>query len=432
MLAAALLCVLAAWIAVAGYFLLPLARLWREPVLRRPVVILESDDWGPGPKQHAESLRRLADLLVRFHDSRGRHPTMTLAVVLAVPDTEHMRAHVTSSYSRVSLSAARFSAIVDAMRAGVMRGVFALQLHGMEHFWPPALMAAAASESSIAAWLTQETIPATEDLPSHLQSRWADASALPSRPLSDEEILAAAHEEVRLFAEVFGHAPEVVVPPTFVWNARVERAWAAHGVRVVVTPGRRYESRDAAGRPSGTKGRILNGEHGEGGVQYLVRDIYFEPALGHRADRAAAQIAAKAVLGRPSLVEVHRLNFVRGHSDIGEALTELEKLLHLVLVRLPHARFMSTAELARAIASGDPDLVEHRLCDRIKVWLLRSEEVPRRRKLAMLSGLAVVLWLISLVVRGWSYARDENTGNEFGAPGRLGGTLPAKDRQRQE
>lgn len=274
MLLAALSFVLAVWVAVGGYFFFPLARLWREPVLRRPVVILESDDWGTGPEQHAESLRRLADLLVRFRDSRGRHPTMTLAVVLAVPDTEHMRAHSTSGYSRISLSAPRFSAIVDAMRAGVTQGVFALQLHGMEHFWPPALMAAAASESSIAAWLTQQAVPVTEDLPSHLQSRWADASALPSRPLSDEEILAAAREEVWLFAEVFGHAPKVVVPPTFVWNARVERAWAAHGVRVVVTPGQRYESRDAAGRPSGAKSRILNGERGEGGVQYLVRDIY--------------------------------------------------------------------------------------------------------------------------------------------------------------
>jgi hypothetical protein len=105
MLAAALM--LGTWVAVAGYCLLLLARLWREPVLRRPVVILESDDWGPGPEQHAESLRRLADLLVRFRDSRGRHPTMTLAVVLAVPDTEHMRIHGTSGYSRVSLSAPR-------------------------------------------------------------------------------------------------------------------------------------------------------------------------------------------------------------------------------------------------------------------------------------------------------------------------------------
>jgi hypothetical protein len=79
---AAFLFVLAAWVAIAGCFFLPVARLWREPVLLRPVVILESDDWGPGPEQHAEILRRLADLLVRFRDSRGRRQTMTLAVVL--------------------------------------------------------------------------------------------------------------------------------------------------------------------------------------------------------------------------------------------------------------------------------------------------------------------------------------------------------------
>ena len=428
MLTTALICVLAVWVAVAGYFFLPLTRLWREPVLRRPVVILESDDWGPGPEQHAESLRRLADLLVRFRDSRGRHPTMTLAVALAVPDTEHMHAHGTSGYARVSLSAPRFSAIVDAMRAGVMQGVYALQLHGMEHFWPPALMAAAASDAGIGWWLTQQGVPMTEDLPSHLQSRWVDASVLPSRPLSGEEIRDAAREEVRLFTEVFGNVPEVVVPPTFVWDDRVEHAWAAHGARIVVTPGRRYESRDAAGRPSGAKGRILNGERGRGGMRYLVRDIYFEPALGHTADRSASQIAAKAALRRPSLVEVHRLNFVRGPSDTGKSLTELEKLLQLVLARLPHARFMSTAELAHAIASGDSDLVEHHLCERIKVWLLRSEEIPRLRKLARLSGLAAVLWLISLAVRDRSGASDAE--GTFGAARRL--ARDARDRQRQE
>ena len=33
-----------------------LIRLWREPALAAPVVIVESDDWGPGPVEDAEVL----------------------------------------------------------------------------------------------------------------------------------------------------------------------------------------------------------------------------------------------------------------------------------------------------------------------------------------------------------------------------------------
>ena len=46
---------------------------------------------------------------------------------------------------------------------------------------------------------------------------------------------------------MFGAKPEVVVPPTFVWNDAVESAWAHAGVHIGVTPGVRNGSRDANG-----------------------------------------------------------------------------------------------------------------------------------------------------------------------------------------
>lgn len=82
--------ILGVWLLVVCTILfvyrLELLHLWREPVLRYPVLIVESDDWGAGPLSQAEALNRLIDSLARFKDCDGRHPVMTLALILAVPN----------------------------------------------------------------------------------------------------------------------------------------------------------------------------------------------------------------------------------------------------------------------------------------------------------------------------------------------------------
>ena len=50
-----------------------LRALWHEPMLARPVVIVESDDWGPGPARDAAVLARVAALLDQIRDADG-HP----------------------------------------------------------------------------------------------------------------------------------------------------------------------------------------------------------------------------------------------------------------------------------------------------------------------------------------------------------------------
>src|SRR5438132_1054380 len=233
---------------LAFFYRKAFADAWAEPVLRAPVLIFESDDWGYGPVEQAQRLDRIAELLERYRDSRGAHPSMTLGVVLAGPDTDRTRADGCRTYHRVTLADPRLTSVRDAMSSGVARGVFALQLHGMEHYWPACLMHAALADEKVRDWLTRSGFPCTEELPSSLQSRWIDVRTLPSRPLPTNDVAAAAAEEIGAFAEIFGARPQVVVPSTFVWTDAVEAAWARAGVRVVVTPGVRNESRDGEGR----------------------------------------------------------------------------------------------------------------------------------------------------------------------------------------
>lgn len=389
------------WFATTGVLILLLAgkgilASFREPVLRRPVLIIESDDWGAGGNGQAQALGEIAELLKSFADRDGHHPVMTLGIVLATADGGKTLA--SGSYQREIISPRTHAPLLEVISSGVESGVFSVQLHGMEHFWPPAIMAACTTDNAVADWLRDAPAARTEDLPAALQSRWVDASSLPARPLEAGSIQQAVREETGVFREIFGRLPAVAVPPTFIWNADVEYAWATSGVGVIVTPGARYESRDANGRPAGRGDLLYNGQPGDGNVIYLVRDVYFEPAFGHTGNQALAALADRTELGRPALFETHRFNFLGAGEDRDRSMTELRRLLQLAVERFPGVAFMSSGELAKIIAQRPPEWIERRWRRRVHVWLSRLGRVPRLRKLGWLSGWmlpAGLLWLMS-------------------------------------
>ena len=345
-IAIVLLVVLGAWLLLVAAFARRLAADWREPVLTTPV--------------------------------------LTLGVVLAAPGGE-------LRYVRDGLDSPGFTPIRDAMIAGRDAGVFALQLHSMEHFWPPTLEAAASTNGAARDFL-QGTggVPRHESLPSHLQARWVDVSRLPSAALKRGDVERAAAEETAYFARVFGEPARVAVPVTFTWTMDVEAAWAAHGVGVVVTPGTRNSGRDAAGRLTNDGSLLRNGDRGPGGIVYVVRDVYFEPALGHEAAAVLCAVRERHRLGRPALLEMHRFNFTGDETLTEHALAELRRLLQGALLAAPSLRFMSTEALAEALVARDPSLVDPRLAARARAFILRAATQHRLRKLAWVSGLALI------------------------------------------
>lgn len=387
----AVLAWLGLWLLILLAYARPARAAWREPVLRHPVLIIESDDWGPGPAPHAAALDRVAACLQKHRDATGRPAVMTLGLTLTLPDSQAMAGSDPLTYQALPLTAPPYAALLAALRAGIAAGVFAPQLHGLAHYWPDALVSAARNDPNVRDWLLAGPGQETESLPSPLQSRWVDGSVLPSRPLSQAQIRAAVAEEVGLYRQIFGATPEVVVPPTFVWTPGVEAAWAQEGVSAIITPGHPCTGRDAQGRPACTATPLHNGQAGLGGVTYLVRDRYFEPALGHRAQRGLTALADKTAQGRPCLLETHRFNFTGAGQD--DALAQLDQLLAAALAQSPDVRFLSAAELARAYQGGD--LLEPRLKPRLAAWRTRMEALPRFRKLARLSGLSGVLPTLS-------------------------------------
>jgi hypothetical protein len=360
-------------------------------VLRHPVFIIESDDWGAGPLAQGEALMRLSNLLQKIRDRNGHPVVMTLGVVLEVPDGARIAAGGCTEYHGLTLADARFDDVREVMQDGIRAGVFAPQLHGQCHYWPPTLLAAAQGDAAVRGWLTGSEPAATEGLPAPLQSRWVDASSLPSRALAPEAVRHAAAAEAAAYRAVFGSAPQVAVATTFVWNDAVEAAWAQGGVEVVVTPGRRATCRDAVGQPGCVDATMLTGERSRAGQIYLVRDVYFEPALGHLPQRLVDGLLARIRQGRACLVETHRFNFLQAPEV---SLSTLEAGMNTALSVCPDLCFLSPLELAQAIRSGDPIWIETRLMPRLAAWRARLDEIPRFRRLVRLSGLALPLaWL---------------------------------------
>lgn len=390
-LAFVLAAILLLWAAVLAAFAHPLLARWCEPVFRFPILAIESDDWGAGPLAQAAALNRLAEVLSRVRDARGRPALMTLGVILEVPDGPRIAASDCADYHALPLTDARFGAVRAAMEAGIAAGVFVPQLHGQCHYWPPALLAAAKHDEAVRTWLTAAEPAATEVLPSPLQSRWVDASALPSRPLTDGEILDAVQSEVSDYQRVFGNRPQVAVATTFVWNDAVEAAWALQGIEAIITPGRRATCRDAAGQPGCVDAVMLTGERSLSGAIYLVRDVYFEPALGHAPQRLAEGLVQRARQGRACLVETHRFNFLQ---QPDASLVSLEASLRAALEACPTLRFAAPAEIARAVRQRDPSWIETRLRHRFGAWRARLDEIPRFRRVARLTGLTLPLALL--------------------------------------
>jgi hypothetical protein len=377
--------ILLLWASILLAFARPLLARWREPVFRYPILIIESDDWGAGPLEQAEALRKISTVLHGIRDRTGRPVVMTLGVILEVPDGPRIAAGDCREYHALPLSDPRFDDVRAAMQEGTAAGVFAPQLHGQCHYWPPAVMAAAKTDPAVRAWLTTPEPAATEQLPSHLQSRWVDASVLPSRALNADDVRQALAHEASAYEALFGAKPQVAVATTFVWNDVVEAAWSKAGIEVIITPGRRAAGRNAAGAPDFADKSMLTGERSLSGETYLVRDVYFEPTLGHAPQRLVEGLQARTRQGRACLVETHRFNFLRA---LDESLSALRTALEAAGDAVPSLRFVTPLELGLAIQHRDPSWIETGMKRRLAAWLTRLDEIPRFGRVARLSGLA--------------------------------------------
>ncbi len=169
-------------------------------------------------------------------------------------------------------------------------------------------------------------------------------------------------------------------------------------MRVVVTPGIRNESRDAKGRVVAGERTYFNAATGPHGVSYVVRNGYLEPSLGVTHQRTLEALRSNTRAGHPTLVEMHRLNFLGDEPTAQHAIDEVERLLESARAEFPTLRFMSTADLASQSRDRSA-LVETRVRTRLHFLIRRVAGISRLRKLAWATGAAIPAWLAYVVTR---------------------------------
>lgn len=381
-----------------------LVAIWREPYVASPVVVIESDDWGPGPPEQAVALERLLAVLDRHRDCVGRLAVLTANLVMAVPDVEAIVASGYGRYARRTLDC--FPEGVAALRAGRAAGTLCPQLHGLDHLHADGLLERArAGDEQVLAWLAAGGLD-WEALPSPLQGHYVNGSVLPTRPVSPEAQAALVFGGVAAFTDLWGVPPTSAVAPCYLWDDATEEAWAAAGVRYIQTAGYRCTGRDGSGRYVQDPPWLAPGDRATAGPRYLVRNVMYEPRDGRGEEGAWEALTQRLAEAQPAVLSTHRYNYMG--EGAAAALAGLDGLLGRARARYPALRFLASPEWGRWIEEGRvadpltgnwPDVAPAPLRQKVAAFLRRLyHRHAKIRAIAWGSGLVVPAALLCLLL----------------------------------
>lgn len=381
---------------------------WREPYFADTVVLIESDDWGPGDHYHAERLTKLLSMLATHRDEVNRSAILTADVVLAVPDIAKIERNGKGQYFRRLLNT-DFPHIYEAMLRGIQQDNLVPQLHGLEHLNGKAF-AELYQAGDPRLQCTQQTNDWSdwESLDSPLQGHYVDGRKLPTKPIAESEAQAIVNQAADYFTEMFGYPSLSTVAPCYLWNDEIERHWQNQKIIAIQTAGYRCTGRDPAGHYLQDPPLIRLGNTSRYEQIYLIRNVMYEPVDGKNTTESAFAEAQRAYRqGMPITISTHRYNYTRTEQQCDQAISGLDKLLSSIKANLPRTRFLASPELAEFLLNKDSAIVNHfngRQWPRVteasnnrKLGAFLYRLYYRHRKLALISyctGLIIPAWLI--------------------------------------
>ena len=344
----------------------------------RPVVVLESDDWGacetapdPGaagecrrllarfgrPDRHwrgclerPADLERLFSVLASHRGADGLPPVFTAFTSMGNPDYRAIREGGFAEYRDIPLGEGfpegwDGSGVTEKMREGMALGVWEPEYHSLLHHTSPsswmALLRAPGPEGDLARALfdlnvyTQfRHIPEYEHLPVRGQYRMIDTG-------------------FARFERLFGRTPAAAV--TSDAYPETELLWAVRGARTVALKNCRVNSGEVVVYP--TKPWNMQDVYARMGdidekldVAFLVRNVFLESAdTLEDVQRVIEKVWT--VYREPAVVSTHRENYCSFDSGHVEACLErLDRLLAWLAGR--GAYFLTSAELGDLYRRG--------------------------------------------------------------------------------
>jgi len=368
----------------------------------RPLLVLQSDDWGRaglrdlegfdqlrgagielGQRAYdfytletADDLAALSQVLKRHRDPTGRPPVCVMNFITANLDFPRM---AEGGFHKVYLRAladglpAGWSrpGLLEAYKEGIAAGVFYPALHGTTHFCRRAVERNAASSTERGALL--RTLWSTGTSYIYWRMPWIgyeywDADVSPNQQfLSAREQDDAIGAGVGLFARLFSTVPRSACAPGYRANADSSRVWSQYGIRV------------AQNGP----GALTAPHYDRHSVLQLYRTVEIEPAVMPELSVEAAIRQAEEcfALGIPAIVSMHAINF---HSSVRDfrtrSLALLDEFLSALEARHPEMLYVHDEDLLRLIESGTYEGLTSRTPVRVQAQSWRGHRSLSRKQ----------------------------------------------------
>jgi hypothetical protein len=340
----------------------------------RPLLVLQSDDWGRvgvrdregmellrqsglslGERPYdfysletAEDLAELSQLLKRHRDASGRPACLGMNFIMANLDFTKME---TESFRQLYLRALpeglpegwRRPGLFEAYREGIEAGVFYPALHGQLHFCRASAERELTSQTERADLLKCLWRAGTPYI--HWRMPWVGYEYWDPELPSDRRFVSADAQDRMIgaavgdFARLFSTLPRSACAPGYRANEDTHKAWAQFGVRV------------AQNGPGGALPPHLD----EFGLLHLHRSLDFEPALEADLSIEASVAGVEDCWARavPAIVSIHSINFHSSLKDFrSRTLEVLDQFLSSLETKHPDLLYVNDGDLYDLVESG--------------------------------------------------------------------------------
>jgi hypothetical protein len=341
----------------------------------RPLVLLQSDDWGRvgvrdregfeqlraagltmGEQPYdfytlegAEDVEALHEMLRRHGDSTGRPPCLVMNFVLANVDFSKTATDDFRNLHLMPLADGlpgtwKRPGLLDAYRSGIADGTFYPALHGTTHFCRSAVERKLSDDGVVAELLRTlwraETPYIYWRMPWIGYEYWNPEFKPKQRFLDKSRQEGLVRESAELFGRMFGIAPFSACAPGYRSNEDTCRAWEQCGIRVI---------------QNGSGGSVPT-HLDEHDVLRIHRNVDFEPATaGSSFSLEDCLRSAQRNLdgGIPAVVSVHSINFHSSLSDFrGPSLKLLDEFLSALERRYADLLYIHDADLYHLANEG--------------------------------------------------------------------------------
>jgi hypothetical protein len=344
------------------------------PAPVRPIVVIQSDDWGRTGTPDAAALSELRDsgfpigdspwdyyglesaqdlhelgtILGQFRDQENQPACMVANFILANPDLRRMRSTDWREIHWVEIKQGlpapwNEPGLHQAYDALINAGVFRPALHGYSHFneaaWSEALHQPKTDLGKRTRALAEHDIPYLASLTPEFNFALVVRHGARETFRPEHEQALWVQNSVRAYCEMFGHSPISTCAPGYRSNFATDHCWQQASIQVVQTAERCLP-------------------YYRCGLLVLPRNVFFEPVFSDSdaVDLALESAEAAVSSGLPVVICSHSINYMERHlkrAAYGRA--ALSSLLNRLLARFPNLRFAHDANVYDTYTRHNPE-----------------------------------------------------------------------------